>query len=235
MPFSTKIGFLDHFWQTGSVAFFWSDQKTKSDYFVKTINFHFLSKLFWWLEKWATVIAQNYFGKFCYCVPGWKVSKHWFLEPLGGSLAPCDSLLLWTRIFIQIHSGTLWVIILESLIQRFFDTFPLLLLNMLFVLTCGIRSWSGSRSRSRSCYWRTYIASFLTVFYDFLGLFTLLLTFCLWPCVLTVGRTTYFAGVWTFFKDCCFLFTLLFALLFIPFIFTSHWIFIFCKKIYIFW
>ena len=74
---------------------------------MKNITFHFLSNLFWWLEKWATVIAQNYFGKFCYCVPGWKISKHGFLEPLGGPLAPCDSLLLWTRLFIQIRSETL--------------------------------------------------------------------------------------------------------------------------------
>ena len=116
MPFLDEIGFLAHFWQSGSVTFFWRDQKTKSDFFVKNITFHFLSKLFWWLEKWATVIAQNYFGKFCYCVPGWKILKHGFLEPLGDPLSPCNSLLLWTRLFIQIHSETLWLYTTISII-----------------------------------------------------------------------------------------------------------------------
>ena len=108
MPFLGEIGFLAHFWQSSSVTFFWRDQKTKSDFFVKNITFHFLSNLFWWLEKLAAVLSQNYFGKFCYCVPPWGILIYGYFGPLGGLLWPCDSLLLWTRLFIQIHSETLW-------------------------------------------------------------------------------------------------------------------------------
>ena len=109
MPILTWIEFLAHFCHFGLKTFFWLGQKTKSDFFLQ--NNHFL------LTKWsilmagklAAVITQIYFGKFCYCVPTWKISKHGFFEPLGGPLWPCNSLLLWTRLFFQIHSETLWI------------------------------------------------------------------------------------------------------------------------------
>ena len=88
-------------------AIFWLGQKTKSDFFHKIITSFLLSNPFWWPEKLVALINQIYFGKICYCVPRWSISKHGFFEPLGDSLWPCDSLLLWTGLFIQIHSETL--------------------------------------------------------------------------------------------------------------------------------
>ena len=102
-----KIEFLAHFWQFGSVTFFRLGHKTKSHFFPKRITSLLLSKLIQWLEKCATVISQNQFGIFCYFGPPWGIFIHVFSGPLGGPLSPCDSLWLWSRLFIKIHSETL--------------------------------------------------------------------------------------------------------------------------------
>ena len=108
MPYLAQIGFLAHFCHFGPVTFFWLGQKTKSDFFHKIITSYLLGYPFLWPEILAAVITQTYFGRFCYCVPGWKILKHGFFEPLGSPLWPCDSLFLCTGLFIQIHSETLW-------------------------------------------------------------------------------------------------------------------------------
>ena len=118
IPYLAQIGFLAHFCHFGPVTFFWLGQKTKSDFFHKIITSYLLSNPFLWPEKLAAVITQTYFGRFCYCVPPWKISKHGFFESLGGPLWPCDSLLLWTGLFIQIHSETLWMLVS---VQSHFD------------------------------------------------------------------------------------------------------------------
>ena len=118
---------MAHFCHFGLVTFFWLGQKTKSDFFHKIITSYLLSNPFLWPEKLAAIITQTYFGRFCYCVPPWKILKHGFFEPLGGPLWPCDSLLLWTGLFIQIHSETLCPVIvltrysLKSLSRWYFD------------------------------------------------------------------------------------------------------------------
>ena len=83
----------------------WSENKKW--FFSQNNHFLFTKQSILMVGKLAAVITQIYFGKFCYCVPGWKILKHGFFVPLGGPLWPCDSLLLWTGLFIQIHSETL--------------------------------------------------------------------------------------------------------------------------------
>ena len=46
VPLLAKVESLAHFWQFGSVTFFWLGQKTKSDFFHKIITFYLLSNLF---------------------------------------------------------------------------------------------------------------------------------------------------------------------------------------------
>ena len=98
---------MAHFCHFGPVTFYWLDQKTKSDFFLRVITSYLPSNPFLWLEILVAVTTQIYFGKFCYCVPTWKILKHGFSEPLGDPLWPCDSLLLCTGLFIQIYSETL--------------------------------------------------------------------------------------------------------------------------------
>ena len=107
MSILAKVEFLAHFWQFGSVTFFWLGQKTKSDFFHKRITSYLLSKLIQWLEKCAIVIPQNQFGKFCYCGPPWGIFIYGFSGPRGGPLSPCNSLRLWSVLFIKIHFETL--------------------------------------------------------------------------------------------------------------------------------
>ena len=107
ITYLAQIGFLAHFCHFGLVTFFWLGQKTKSDFFHKISTSYLLRNPFLWPEKLAAVITQTYLGRFCYSVPPWKILKHGFFEPLGGPLWPSDSLLLCTRLFIQIHSETL--------------------------------------------------------------------------------------------------------------------------------
>ena len=76
------------------MTFFWRNQKTRSNFFVKNITFCLLSNLFWWLEKLAAVLSQNCFGIFCYCVPPWRISIHGYFGPLGSPLWHCNSLCL---------------------------------------------------------------------------------------------------------------------------------------------
>ena len=104
MLFLADNEFLAHFWQYDPVTFFRLGQKTKSDSFHKRINVYLLNDLFQWPEKQAAVLTQNYFGKFCCCVPMWAILKHGLFQPLGGPLSPCGSLQLWSWLFIQIHS-----------------------------------------------------------------------------------------------------------------------------------
>ena len=59
-----KIEFLAHFWQYGSVTLFWRGQKTRSDFFHKTMTFDFLSSQFWWAETCATLMTQTLFSDF---------------------------------------------------------------------------------------------------------------------------------------------------------------------------
>ena len=99
----------------------WSENKKW--FFSQNNHFLFTKQSILMAGKLAAVITQIYFGKFCYCVPGWKISKHGFFEHLGGPLWPCDSLLLWTRLFIQIHSEILcwsrgWFLIHTSKVYR---------------------------------------------------------------------------------------------------------------------
>ena len=83
MPNFVWIEFFAHFWQYCSVTFFWLGQKTKSDFFHKRITSYLLNNAFWRPEKLAAVLHQSYFGKFCYCVPMWKILKHCFLYLYG--------------------------------------------------------------------------------------------------------------------------------------------------------
>ena len=85
----------------------WSENKKW--FFSQNNHFLFTKQSILMAGKLAAVITQIYFGKFCYCVPGWKILKHGFFEPLRDHLWPCDSLLLWTRLFIQILSETLFI------------------------------------------------------------------------------------------------------------------------------
>ena len=64
MPIFKKIEFLVHFWQYGSVTFFGLGQKTRSDFFHKTMTFDFLSSQFWWAETYATLMTQTLFSDF---------------------------------------------------------------------------------------------------------------------------------------------------------------------------
>ena len=84
----------------------WSENKKW--FFSQNNHFLFTEQSIFMARKLAAVIIQTYFGRFCYCVPPWKISKHGFFEPLGVPLWPCDSLLLCKGLFIQIHSETLW-------------------------------------------------------------------------------------------------------------------------------
>ena len=59
-----EIEFLAHFWQYGSVTFFGLGQKTRSDFFHKTMTFDFLSSQFWWAETCATLMTQTLFSNF---------------------------------------------------------------------------------------------------------------------------------------------------------------------------
>lgn len=107
IPFVAQIGFLVHFCHFGLVTSFWFGQKTKSDLFHKRITSYLMSEVIWWQEKLATVLPQNYFGKFCYCGPPWGIFIHGYFESIGGLLWPYGSLWLCKGHFFQIHFETL--------------------------------------------------------------------------------------------------------------------------------
>ena len=64
IPLLAKVEFLAHYWQFGSVTFFWLGQKTKSDFFDKRITSYLLNNAIWWLDNrlqyYTKTTLENY-------------------------------------------------------------------------------------------------------------------------------------------------------------------------------
>ena len=65
--------------------------------------------------KLAAVLTQNYFGTIFYCGPQQGIFIHGYIWPFGGPLSPCNSLWLWSGLYIKIHFETLCTVRLQIL------------------------------------------------------------------------------------------------------------------------
>ena len=82
MPLLAKLEFLAHFWQFGSVKFFWPGQKTKSDFFSRKNHFLFTEQRFLVARKIGCSTTPKLLWKILLLRPDVEDFKTCFFEPL---------------------------------------------------------------------------------------------------------------------------------------------------------